>query len=182
MKPSLPANFSYRFDIGRSYLAFSLLFFAWDVVNDILDDISQGNYDLFHAIPEALALGALLYALRKIKESSELLKYRVNKAETSVSVFKQGSGMLLQRQLEEVKLSKAEKEITLLILKGLSPSEISELRNTAVGTVKTQTTSIFRKFQVKSRSELISQLVHEVLDLEGLKKEIEQNNDNVDAH
>ncbi len=141
----------------------------WDVVNDILNDIAQGEYNLLHATPEALALGALLYALRKLNS-------RTVKAETTVSVFKEGAGVLLQRQLEGVKLSNSEKEITLLILKGLSSSEISELRNTAVGTVKTQTTSIFRKFQVKSRSELISQIVHEVLDLEELEKEIEQNN------
>lgn len=176
MKSSLFTRLSTNFNFGVVFLVLSVCFFGWDIINDTLSQITHESNNLLHTIPEVFAFVALLYALKRIKDHSKLLESKAIKAEATVTIFKEGAGKLLQKQLDEVKLSKAEKQITLLILKGLSPTEISELRQTALGTVKTQTTSIFRKFQVKSRSELLSQLIHEVLDLEMLSQEVEIRN------
>jgi DNA-binding CsgD family transcriptional regulator len=164
--------------LGQVSLLISLLFFGWDIVDDVFDHISNNTYysssEIIHLTFELLALIALLYSLRLVKSYSDSLKVRTIDAEATVAIFKEGTDTLLRKRLAEVKLSKAEKEITICILKGLSPSEIAEVRSTAVGTVKTQTTSIYRKLGVKSRSELLSELIHDVLDLDALQRQIEQ--------
>ena len=52
------------------------------------------------------------------------------------------------------KLSPSEKEVTELIVKGVTINTISEIRNVAVDTVKSQLKSSYRKTGCKSRVEL----------------------------
>lgn len=160
--------------IGFAALVVSLGFFGWDILADIAEHIATHEQysaaQLVHLGFEIVAFLSLLYALKMMKANQDLLMVRAESAETRVEVYRGGSDVLLTKRLDEVQLSQAEKEIALFILKGLSPAEIAELRGTAVGTVKTQTTSIYRKMQVKSRSELLSQLVEEILDFDELQK------------
>ncbi|WP_457651018.1 helix-turn-helix transcriptional regulator [Profundibacter sp.] len=60
-------------------------------------------------------------------------------------------------------LTPAETEVAWYILKGMSISEIAELRNTREGTVKTQGTAIYKKAGVSGKSQLMSLLVEDLL-------------------
>jgi len=60
-------------------------------------------------------------------------------------------------------LTPAETDVAWLILKGMSISEIAELRNTRAGTVKTQGTAIYKKAGVNGKSQLISLLLEDLL-------------------
>jgi len=60
-------------------------------------------------------------------------------------------------------LSPAETEVAWLLLKGLSIGEISELRETQVGTVKAQCSSIYRKSGAGGKSQFVSQIVEDLL-------------------
>jgi len=60
-------------------------------------------------------------------------------------------------------LTPAETEVAWYILKGMSISEIAELRNTREGTVKTQGTAIYKKAGVNGKSQLLSLLVEDLL-------------------
>lgn len=60
-------------------------------------------------------------------------------------------------------LSTAEKEIALLSLKGLSNIEISNIRNTSDATTRQQMTSILKKSNLKSRSELSAFFLEDLL-------------------
>jgi DNA-binding CsgD family transcriptional regulator len=60
-------------------------------------------------------------------------------------------------------LTPAETEVAWYILKGMSISEIAELRNTREGTVKTQGTAIYKKAGVNGKSQLMSLLVEDLL-------------------
>ena len=62
-------------------------------------------------------------------------------------------------------LSPAERDIAMYMLKGLSISEIATARATAEGTIKAQSSSIFRKTGVNSRTELMSLFMDEFLDV-----------------
>ena len=60
-------------------------------------------------------------------------------------------------------LTPAETEVAWFLLKGMSVSEIADLRNTREGTVKAQCTAIYRKARVGSKSQFFSLLVEDVL-------------------
>jgi len=60
-------------------------------------------------------------------------------------------------------LTPAETDVAWLILKGMSISEIAELRQTREGTVKTQGTAIYKKAGVNGKSQLMSLLVEDLL-------------------
>lgn len=70
---------------------------------------------------------------------------------------------MLNVQFDRWELSKAERDIALLTVKGLSVAEISELRHTSQGTVKSQNSSIYRKAGVNSRTQLLGALIDELL-------------------
>jgi DNA-binding CsgD family transcriptional regulator len=55
-------------------------------------------------------------------------------------------------------ITPAEREIIRWLLKGMSNAEIARRRGTSARTVANQIASIFRKFGVSSRSELVSRL------------------------
>ena len=65
---------------------------------------------------------------------------------------------MLNAQFDRWQLSDAEKDVALLTVKGMSVSEIAELRNTSPGTIKSQNNSIYRKADVKSRTQLLGKL------------------------
>ena len=161
-----------RTSIYIALLGVSLLFFGYDIVHDIWQHITDNEpysgSQIVHLLFEMLAFTALILSLRFAYEYQKLIEIRAASAETTVTAYQRGADALLYGKFAEVSLTSAEQEVILFILKGLSPSEIAEVRGTAVGTVKTQTTSIFRKLHVKSRVELMSVLLHEVLDIDQL--------------
>ena len=75
---------------------------------------------------------------------------------------------VLRNKFEEWGLTAAERDVTLLIIRGLSIAEIAAARKTAHGTIKAQSTSIFRKIGVGSKNELMSTIIDEFLDAESV--------------
>ncbi|WP_223428502.1 helix-turn-helix transcriptional regulator [Tateyamaria pelophila] len=70
---------------------------------------------------------------------------------------------MLNLQFDRWELSEAERDVALLTVKGMSVNEIAELRNTSVGTIKSQNNSIYRKADVKSRTQLLGKLIDQLL-------------------
>lgn len=60
-------------------------------------------------------------------------------------------------------LSPSESEIALLLIKGLTTKEIADLRHTKIGTVKSQTSSIYLKSGLKGRNELVAYFIEDLL-------------------
>ena len=166
-------DLDYKSQLGIVMLLTSILFFGYDLIEDMLDHLLSGSGyssgQLVHLVFEILAFLALLYSLNVVYQHHQLTSNRAETADTAVTAYQEGADSLLRRKFREISLTNAEEDVLLFILKGLSPAEIAEVRGTAVGTVKTQTTSIFRKLNVKSRAELLSVLLHEILDIEALQ-------------
>ena len=70
---------------------------------------------------------------------------------------------LLSQQFEEWKLSGGEKEIALMLIKGLSFDEIAEARNTTSKTARKQAVSIYAKAGLKNRNELSAWFLEDML-------------------
>lgn len=69
----------------------------------------------------------------------------------------------IDRQFDIWGLSPAEKEIGLLMLKGLSFKEAAEIRNTSERTVRQQAQDIYRKASVAGRNEFAAWFLEELL-------------------
>ncbi|WP_164660835.1 LuxR C-terminal-related transcriptional regulator [Tropicibacter sp. Alg240-R139] len=70
---------------------------------------------------------------------------------------------LIQDQFEEWNLSKAEREVAMLALKGLSVADIAALRQTKDGTIKAQCAAVYRKAGVSGRMQLLSYFVEDLI-------------------
>ena len=74
-----------------------------------------------------------------------------------------GLGAAIDQQLERWGLSPAEKEIALLLLKGLSHKEIAEVRKVSETTVRHQARSLYRKAGLSGRSDLAAFFLEDLL-------------------
>ncbi len=74
-----------------------------------------------------------------------------------------GLGAAIDRQLDHWKLSGAEREIALLLLKGLSLKEIAAARATSERTVRQQALGIYRKSGLAGRAELSAFFLEDLL-------------------
>jgi DNA-binding NarL/FixJ family response regulator len=60
-------------------------------------------------------------------------------------------------------LTAAERDVALLSIKGISNTDIAEMRNTRAGTIQAQHAAIYRKAGVSSRAELISVVFEDLI-------------------
>ena len=63
----------------------------------------------------------------------------------------------------ELGLTEAERDVAWYIVKGFPQAEIARLRGTAEGTVRVQSTAIYRKAGVSGKSQLVSLIVEDLL-------------------
>ncbi|MBO9450650.1 helix-turn-helix transcriptional regulator [Tropicibacter sp. R16_0] len=70
---------------------------------------------------------------------------------------------LIHDHFDEWQLSKAEREVAMLALKGLSVADIAALRQTKEGTIKAQCGAVYRKASVSGRMQLLSYFVEELI-------------------
>ena len=70
---------------------------------------------------------------------------------------------LLNERFAEWGLTRAEADVALFSLMGLSTAEIGVLRGTSEGTVKAQTNAIYRKAGVSGRSQLLSLFIEDLM-------------------
>lgn len=139
------------------------VFFVSDIILTILDarsaPISWQTRELLE-IGAAVGLfaGMLLgwLALRRAifrRDEAELRLRRASSAFLDV----------VNEQFTEWGLTPAERDVAMFAIKGLSTSEIAELRKTSEGTIKAQTNAIYRKAGVTGRPQLLSLFVEDLM-------------------
>lgn len=83
------------------------------------------------------------------KEKSRLSAYEIRHA--------------IDWQFDQWHFTSSEKDIALLLIKGLSMKEIASLRSTSEKTIRNQTGQIYRKSSVQGRQELAAYFLEEIL-------------------
>lgn len=83
------------------------------------------------------------------------------KAEARVALA--GLGQAIDAQFERWDLTGAEREVGLLLLKGLTHREAAEVRKTSEATVRQQALAIYRKSGLRSRSDLSAFFLEDLL-------------------
>lgn len=152
-----------------AFLIGSVIFFVFDIASDIYERIiartSPNVLDLTHLVFEILSAVALILAIQILVQQLRHLRAQNNEQAQSLKFLRGEMDSFTRRKFEEWSLSPAEREITMYMLKGLSIADIAQARSTAEGTVKAQTSNIFRKTGVSSRMELMSLFMDEFLDI-----------------
>lgn len=72
---------------------------------------------------------------------------------------------LMDSRFGDWQLTRAERDVALFAIKGMTTREIADLRNTSEGTVKAQCNAIYRKAGVSNRYQLVSLFVEELIEL-----------------
>lgn len=77
--------------------------------------------------------------------------------------FLEGLSASIDYQLEKWGLTKSEKEVAFLLIKGLSLKEIADIRSTAEKTTRAQAASIYAKSGLSGRSQLAAFFLEDLL-------------------
>lgn len=147
-----------------------------DVTFDILEGLPMKAmvFDLFfEGIILIFVLISTNYIWRKfslVHETTTALHEDLEKTKILVSHWEKRSLEFIKefqehlfKKLSEWNLTKSEKEITLLLLKGLSSKEIASSRFTSERTIRNQCRSIYQKANVSNKSELSAFFLNELL-------------------
>lgn len=82
---------------------------------------------------------------------------------SEASTFLAGLGEAIDRQFERWSLTRAEREVALLLLKGLSHHDVARVRKTSERTVRQQARSVYAKAGLGGRSELSAFFLEDLL-------------------
>ncbi|MGB0497507.1 MAG: helix-turn-helix transcriptional regulator [Rubricella sp.] len=82
---------------------------------------------------------------------------------------------LMTDRFAEWGFTPSEADVALLIMKGMSTAEIAAIRGAAEGTVKAQSSAVYRKAGVTSRSQFISSFIEDLMEEDplGLNRDAE---------
>jgi DNA-binding NarL/FixJ family response regulator len=140
------------------------------VAADLLTDLWIGG----GAVHVVLELGAVvaagagavsLWRRREQRLQGDVARARAEaerwRAEAAEAL--RGLGAAIDRQCDRWGLSPAEREITLLLLKGLALKEIASARGTSERTVRQQALAIYRKSGLAGRAELAAFFLEDLL-------------------
>ena len=160
-------------------LTVSLLVIMLLNLADVVTDITL-NVPIWHVLEEALIVllaGVLavflIYDMRKRTHSIIQLRHTVKTKSEQLSQmtsqFKSAKRRYfseINKQFTDWKLTESEKDVALLLLKGLSLQEIASVRNTKDKTVRQQASSIYSKAGLEGRHSLSAWFFEDLLEVE----------------
>jgi len=158
-----------------------LLVFALMIVGsgmDIYTDLGH-SISFRHVIEEALLFGlslvALLWLLKDIKHQQKEIdnltqaledakqQVRNRPPEPYVLAARKRLADVISQQFTQWALSPSEKEVGIMLIKGLSLKEIAALRNTLEKTVRQQASSIYKKADINGRHAFSAWFIEDIL-------------------
>jgi DNA-binding CsgD family transcriptional regulator len=149
------------------------LLIALDLVEDALAGAGRGHL-LVEGVVFALATAGVIVVLwRRVvtaRREARSLAHALTAAHADAARWRNEAGDLLgglgaaiDRQLAAWNLTQAEREVALLLLKGLSLKQIADLRATAERTARQQALAVYRKANVTGRAELSAFFLEDLL-------------------
>ena len=147
-------------------------FVGADMAADLSSGISFTHLGI-ESIALLLALGGAwgtgLQLRRALARSHALQRHLegtlsdLDRTRQEMSELRKGLGSALDHQFERWALTAAQREVALLVLKGLSYKEIADLRSTAEHTVRNQALAIYRKAGLTNRAEMAAYFLEDLL-------------------
>jgi DNA-binding CsgD family transcriptional regulator len=166
-------------DAGPRTTRAAILLFAliaavmgWDIALDY-----RAGGAVAHVAAEALIMalalcGALMLwrMVRVAQRHAEQLTVDLRAARLEAHQFReeaaealQGLGEAIHHQFTRWSLTPAEREVALLLLKGLSHKEVAQARSTSDTTIRQQALAVYRKSGLRNRAELSAFFLEDLL-------------------
>jgi DNA-binding CsgD family transcriptional regulator len=137
-------------------------FFILDVVADAFYiDIQTSWVD--HSALELVITVILALAMFVIGREINRLLHEHRDAQANIQVASGELIQVIETKFSDWQLTLSERDFAMLLIKGLSNREIADIRATRPGTVKSQSSSIYQKADVKNRHELAAYFVEDLL-------------------
>jgi DNA-binding CsgD family transcriptional regulator len=125
---------------------------------------------MFGASSMARRLQDALRRERAARDEALALEQRLRETEAEAARWRDetrellaGLGTALDRQFERWALSPAEKEVALLLLKGLSHKELAEVRSITEATARQQARAVYKKAGLSGRNDLAAFFLEDLL-------------------
>lgn len=144
---------------------------------DIIEDAKEG-VNLEHLTTEGMIILVSIISMfyfsyrtlrkfkrkvRKLGSELDIAKADAESWRRKTSSFVQGLSTAIADQMDLWELSPAEKDVALLLIKGLSSKEIANIRNTSEKTVRQQAASIYQKSGLEGRAQLSAYFLEDLL-------------------
>lgn len=153
-----------------------VLLVSLDIVEDLREGITLRHVLIEGAVVLVGLLGSAEMARRlfrlaratrsraaELAEQLEATKAEAARWRGEAQDLLKGLGAALDRQFERWALSPAEKEVALLLLKGLSHKEIASVRETSEATARQQARAIYKKAGLTGRNDLAAFFLEDLL-------------------
>jgi DNA-binding CsgD family transcriptional regulator len=146
------------------FLAIAML-----IIGDLVSDYVKGTglahlgVELLVLLASASGISFLWVQLRQTRQGLGEALADARRWQSENRELMQGLGVAIQDQFNRWGLSKAEAEVGLLLLKGLSHKEIGAVRGTGERTAKEQARAVYRKSGLSGRANLSSFFLEDLL-------------------
>ncbi|WP_415221372.1 helix-turn-helix transcriptional regulator [Pseudophaeobacter arcticus] len=140
--------------------AMCALFFIGDVVKDFRED---GQFDNPHLILESVAAASLIAGVIFLMFELRGLLARMSEMQRGLDIARGHLAEIIDAFFAEWKLTAAERDVAIMMLKGVDNDTIARVRKTAPGTVRAQATRIYSKSATDGRAQFISLFMEELL-------------------
>ncbi len=146
------------------------------VAVDVVVDLAEGT-SITHVLVEGVVLLLAAVGVVRLSLASRRLAGRAHTLEKDLATSRAeaarwrreaaevlaGLGQAVERQFERWELSKAESEVALLLLKGLSLKEIAQARSVSERTARDQARGVYRKAGLSGRADLAAFFLEDLL-------------------
>ncbi len=162
----------WKLAVPATFLAAVTLLVGLDVAGDARSGGSTAHLVLEVGIMAVALAGAVTLwgQLLLTRRRARALQRDLVRAEADLARFRSesqealaGLGVAIDRQFERWGLSAAEREVALLLLKGLSHKEVAAVRETSERTVRQQALAVYRKAGLSGRAELAAFFLEDLL-------------------
>ena len=138
----------------------AIVFFGYDLAADAL---LEGEFGSPHFIIESIVFVGITVALvittRDLRGLRESLRHE---AERNRAISGELAAVIGER-MEEWRLTRSEKDVTWMIIKGYRFTEIAEARGSKESTCRLQATSLYAKAGVSGRAEFVAEIIQPLL-------------------
>jgi DNA-binding NarL/FixJ family response regulator len=155
-----PASDGFRYGVLIAVFVLIGVLAAVDLVGDLDEGVSIPHV-FTEAAVIALALAAVAVLVRGLLLRTRDLDRRLASSDAAARQWRdeaqnllRGLGASIDRQFGRWRLSAAEKEVALLLLKGLAHKDIARLRGISEATARQQAIAVYRKAGVAGRNDL----------------------------
>lgn len=133
-------------------------------IGDVITDLREGEHlDDLHLGLESVAAVALVSGVIFLMIELRSVLARMTDMDAGLKVAQGQIAEVMDGFFGAWGLTDAERDIAIMLLKGLDNDDIAQIRNTAAGTVRAQTAKIYAKSDTHSRAEFISLFMEELM-------------------